>query len=68
MWFGLDYLMKNEKLTKNILRFTPHTFFIYPIVTIILASLISKLLMKYFSGVHDILTGSRGTKKINLVK
>lgn len=100
MWFGLDYLMKNEKFTKNILRFTPHTFFIfcfhepildfvvqyslinisdgtlfntitffiYPIVTIILAILISKLLMKYFSGVHNILTGSRGTKKINLLK
>ncbi|MBE6050962.1 MAG: acyltransferase [Clostridium sp.] len=100
MWFGLDYIMKNDKLVTKTLKITSHTFFIfcfheplldfviqyslinicdntlfnvltffiYPIVTIILSILISKLLLYFAPSLHNILTGGRGTRKINYLK
>lgn len=95
VWYGMDYIMDNEKIKDELLGLSCHTFFIfcfheplldfviqytlkyinnifslhliiyllYPSLAILLAIGVSKLLLKYIPGVHNILTGSRGTKK-----
>lgn len=65
----LDFVIQYSIMNiGNTTLFNVITFFIYPVLTIIVAILVSELMIKYIPALHNILTGSRGTRKINFVK
>lgn len=49
----------------NSFAFNLVSYFIYPTCAILIAILFSSILLKYIPNVHNILTGSRGTRKEN---
>lgn len=63
--FVIQYSIYNISTS---ISFSLISYFVYPTITIILAIIVSKILMKYVPVIHNILTGSRGTRKIEIEK
>lgn len=61
--FVIQYSINNISTS---IPFSLISYFVYPTITIILAIIVSKVLIKYIPFIHNILTGSRGTRKIEI--
>lgn len=61
--FVIQYSINN--ISTSIL-FSLISYFVYPTITIILSIIVSKVLIKYIPFIHNILTGNRGNRTIEI--